>query len=139
MAKVRANSDAKWARRAGSATQEYQEGVQNPRSSWKSSTLAAEAAHKAGTEQALRDKRFARGVGASSDEKWQQKALVKGGQRFSSGVAEAQGDYAKGVAPYLAKLSTLQLPPRGPKGDPSNINRVVAVTKALRDVKLQQG
>ena len=139
MAKVRANADAKWARRAGSATQEYTEGVQNPRASWKASTLAAENAHRAGTEAALRNKSFAKGVQASSDEQWMTKAVGKGGARFAQGVADAQGDYAKGVAPYLNKLATLQLPPRGPKGDPNNIQRVIAVTKALRDVKMQIG
>jgi hypothetical protein len=51
-------------------------------------------------------------------------------------VADAQSDYEAGVAPYTRAIETVKLPARGPKGDPSNINRVIAINKALRDTKL---
>lgn len=138
MPRVRPNAGAKWARRAGSATQEFTEGVASPRQNWKQATMASEQAHRAGTEAALREKRFVKGVQASTDERWMTKTLGKGAARFAQGVADAQQDYETGVAPYTNALNSVVLPPRGPKGDPNNINRVIAVNKALRQVKTGQ-
>jgi hypothetical protein len=102
---------------------------------WKAATLAAESAHTLGTQQALQEKRFSKGVQASSDGRWAEKTLGKGAERFGPGVADAQSDYEAGVAPYSAALNALTLPPRGPKGDPKNIERVRVVAAALRRVK----
>lgn len=136
MANVRGNAAAKWSRRTASATQEFTEGVQNPRASWQKSTLAAEQNHTLGVQQAIANKSFAKGVSKSSDAVWQGAALGKGAERFAGGVQAAEGDYAKGVAPYTQALQALQLPARGPKGDPKNLERVRAVTTALRAVKM---
>lgn len=136
MANVRGNAAAKWSRRTASATQEFTEGVQNPRASWQKSTLAAEANHTAGVQQAIVNKSFAKGVAKSSDASWSNATLTKGADRFAGGVTAAEGDYAKGVAPYTQALQALQLPARGPKGDPKNLERVRAVTTTLRSVKM---
>jgi hypothetical protein len=45
--------------------------------------------------------------------------------------------YSNGIQPYLQLLSTLNLPPRAPKGDPANLQRVAAVTSAERALSLQ--
>ena len=107
-----------------------------PGRSWQASTTAAQASYESGVTESIRDKRFAKGVQAAGDQKWQQKSISKGAPRFAGGVQEAESDYQKGVAPYLEVLNNLQLPPRGPKGDPKNIQRVVAVAQALRNKKL---
>ena len=129
---------AKWARRAGSASQEYTEGVQSPRRDWKNATVAAEKNYETGVVQAIGRKAFASGVNKAGTEKWQRRALELGGARFSSGVQAAEGDYNSGFAPYLSVLASLTLPPRGSKGSPENLNRVAAVANALRAKKVSK-
>jgi len=135
MPQVRSNVGAKWARRAGSAAQEYQEGVQNPRASWQAATVAAEAAHNAGIQAAIQAKSFVKGVQKAGDAAWAKGATTKGVERFAGGVAAGQSSYETGVQPYLAAISSTTLPPRGPKGDPRNIERVRVMNQALRKVK----
>lgn len=125
----------KWARVAGGAQAEYEEGVKNPRRSWSTETARAEKAYEAGVQAAIARKAFGSGVKAAGDEKWQRNAIEKGPQRYAQGVGLAQGDYEKGFAPYHQALSNLTLPARGPKGDPKNINRVAIVAKTLHDIK----
>lgn len=136
MPRVRANASARWVRRAGSAQQEYEEGVRSPRADWATATVASAPVHTTATQQALADGRFAKGVQAAGSSRWQSKALSKGAPRFGPGVADAESDYQKGVQPYLDVLNNVTLPPRGPKGDPKNIQRVIAVVTALRNKKL---
>lgn len=131
------DSGAKWARRAGSAGGEYEEGVRNPKTSWATATAAAKKAYDAGVTAAISRNAFQNGVKKAGDTKWQANAIAKGPARYTQGVQLAQGDYESAVAPFNQALTSLTLPPRGPKGDPSNINRVAMVAKTLHDVKLQ--
>lgn len=131
-------SGAKWARRAGSAGQEYEEGVRAPKKSWSAETAAAAPAYDAGVQAAIGRKAFQNGVKKAGDAKWQKNAIEKGPQRYTQGVQLAQTDYETAVAPFNAALSNLTLPARGPKGDPGNIRRVAMVAETLHNVKLQQ-
>jgi hypothetical protein len=130
-----AQSSDKWVRRAGAAAQDYRAGVQNPRTSWQEATLDAEEAQAAGVQEAIADGRFAKGVAAAGNQKWQSKAASKGADRFGPGVQAGKSDYERGFAPYQSVLSGLTLPPRGAKGDPRNLERVRAVAEALREAK----
>jgi len=136
MPKIRGNTAEKWARRTSSATQEYTEGVQNPRIPWKGAAQAAAANHTAGLQAAISNQSFAKGVAATPDGKWAEKAMSKGAARFGPGAAEATADYDKGFAPYKAVIENTVLPPRGAKGDPKNYQRVMAMGTALRNKKL---
>jgi hypothetical protein len=136
MPKIRGNPGAKWVRKASVATQDYQEGVQSPRASWATQTQAAGGNYATGVQQAIAGRRFERGVQQAGDGKWAEKSLRLGVQRFAQGCAEAQGDYERGVAPYLQVIQSLTLPPRRAKGDPANINRVSAIASALRAKKV---
>jgi hypothetical protein len=136
MPKIRGNTAEKWARRTASATQEYTEGVQNPRTPWKGAAQAAAANHTAGLQQAITNQSFAKGVAATPDGKWQEKAISKGAQRFGPGAQEAQGDYQKGFEPFKQVIENTVLPPRGAKGDPKNYQRVIAMGQALRAKKM---
>ena len=136
MPKIRANVSAKWVRRAGSATQEFSDGVANPRNDWAAATLAAAPAQAVAVQQAIADGRFAKGVQKAGSAKWQAKSMSKGAARFASGVQDAEQDYAAGVAPYLQVIENTVLPPRGPKGDPKNFQRVIVIATALRNKKL---
>jgi hypothetical protein len=86
-------------------------------------------------EEAIREKRFEKGVAKAGDQKWQQKAATKGAERFGPGVNAAQADYEAAVAPYLQVIASTTLPPRGPKGDPKNFERVKVMAMALRAKK----
>lgn len=126
----------KYVSRGSAAGQDYATGVANPRNPWAASTVAAKGAYASGVQTALSSGSFEKGVNNAGDAKWSRKAAGVGAQRYGPGVTAAQTDYQNGVAPYLAVLQALQLPPRGAKGDPSNISRVTAVNNALRQKKV---
>src|SRR6266481_6168743 len=121
MARVRGNGAERWANRTAAATGDYQAGVASPRTSWQAATTAAADAHKAATTQALAEGRFAKGVARAGDGKWSRNAQGKGAERFGPGAAAGVEDYRNGVAPFLQVIESTPLPPRGPKGDPRNI------------------
>lgn len=125
----------KWARVAGGAQAEYTEGVKNPRRSWATETAKSEDAYTKGVQAAIARKAFGSGVRKAGDDKWQRNSIEKGPARYAQGVGLAKSDYEKGFAPYHSALSNLTLPPRGPKGDPANIQRVAVVAKTLHDIK----
>jgi hypothetical protein len=131
--------NAKWQRVTAGAGAEYEEGVRNPTADWKSETLKANASYKAGVQKSISLDSFAKGVDAAGTAKWQKNAIEKGPARFAQGVSLAVDAYSTGFAPYRQVISALTLPPRGPKGDASNINRVAVVAKALHDKKLAGG
>jgi len=137
MPKVKANYATKWARVTPQRTEDYQQGVQNPKVSWQTATLAAEANQAAGVQQAIQDKRFAKGVQKAGDAAWQQGALQKGVTRFGEGVQVSQDKYASGFAPYAQVIESTVLPPKYPKGDPRNLARVAAIATALRNKKVK--
>lgn len=121
----------KWARVTPQRTQDYADGVTNPRRSWAGSATAAEETYKAGVTAAANKNRYGKGIRAAGDEKWARRSREKGPQRFSEGVALAQPDFEKGFAPYAAVIAATTLPPRFPKGDPRNYARVQALGTAL--------
>src|SRR5215208_3682364 len=124
MPKVRGNPGNKWTRRAAVATEDYKSGINAPREQWQTATLAAADVHKTATQAALNRGAFSAGVRMAGNEKWQRKAAGIGADRYAQGVAAAESDYEKGVAPYLDVIENTKLPPRGAKGDPSNLQRV---------------
>ena len=126
----------KYASRGGAAGADYAAGVQAPRQPWAQSTLNAANNYAAGVQQAIGQGTFQKGVSAAGDAKWARKASGVGAQRYGPGVQAAQPDYQSGVAPYLDVLKNLSLPPRAPKGDPSNVQRVAAIATALRAKKI---
>lgn len=125
----------KWARVTPQRTEDYEKGVKNPLKDWKASTLAAADAQAKGIQQAITEKRFEKGVSAAGTDKWQARAASKGVDRWGPGVQVARSDYEQGFAPYAQKIASTSLPPRFPKGDPRNLERVAAIAKALRSVK----
>ena len=136
--KSTSDSGAKWARRAGNAGPEYEDGIRNPRKSWAQETKAAETAYEQGVQAAISAKRFGKGVDKAGDDKWSKNAIEKGPQRFQQGVSLAQPAYEAGFAPFRDVIANTTLPPRGPKGDPKNIQRVAVLAKNLHDAKIQR-
>lgn len=127
---------AKWRSRAQVSTEDYRAGVLNPRTDWQTATIAAAASYKAGIQAALNANRFEAGVRAAGSEKWQQNAATKGPSRWAEGINLSGDAYAKGFAKFHQVLSTLSLPPRGPRGDAKNYERSMAVGKALHAARV---
>ncbi len=121
----------KYVRITSGRSQDYTTGIQRtPPDKWQSRTIAAQPAWQQGVTQAAAENRFATGVDGKGP-KWQRKAATVGSQRFGPGVAAAREDYQAGFAPYAQILSGLTLTPRGPRGDPRNLQRVAEIMTAL--------
>lgn len=129
----------KWAFVTPMRSGDYADGVAAPRRSWAAATKAAEGAWGDGVQRAVQRKSFSKGVAAAGDEKWQRKASTLGVQRWGPGVAEAEGDYAKGFAPFREAIASCVLPPRYARRDPRNMARVKAIVDALIAVKDKLG
>lgn len=126
----------KWSRVVQGRGKDYEDGINNPRADWMTATLAAEANHTAGVQAAIASKAFARGVRAAGTAAWQFGATQKGPARWQQGIALSTGKYAANFAKYGRAIAGLTLPPRGPAGDPRNIQRVAIVADALHKLKV---
>jgi hypothetical protein len=126
----------KWRRRAATAQTDYRIGTQRPRRSWQRSTLESAPRWGQAMTEAIGRGAFAAGVQASSDAEWQKGIQTKGVSRWAPGIAAAQDKYARNFQPYLETLRNLELPERGPAGDPGNIQRVAVIAEAMRQRKL---
>jgi hypothetical protein len=129
----------KWKNRASAATPDYTAGVSAPLRDWASNAAAAAPAWKQGVTDAAGRDAFTKGVKRVGTAKWQAKATTLGARRFPEGVAAAEPDYESGFKPYYEALGKIELPPRGPRGDPRNYERVKVIGDTLRKVKLALG
>ena len=126
----------KWVRKAQGAGQDYAAGVRSPKADWQSQTAAAAPNYAAGVTAAIGRQAFEKGVSAAGTQKWQAKAISKGVPRYPTGVAAAKDDFSKGFTPFLSVIQGVDLPARGPKGDPGNYARVTAIGQALHNAKV---
>jgi hypothetical protein len=126
----------KFTQRASAAAPDYADGVKASGADWENNTKASGDNYAAGVQAGIANKQFEKGVAAAGAAKFVMKASTLGAQRYPSGVAAAEGDWARGAQPYLDTLKNLQLPPRRPKGDPGNQARANAVGAALRAQKV---
>jgi len=125
----------KWTTVTPQRSEEYEEGVKNPRRSWAQATAEAEDAYADGVSNAVSEGRFAKGVADAGDSKWRDGAIKKGVRRWPEGVRLGGDNYRQGFAPYHSVIAGTTLPPRGPKGDPRNYDRVRAIGEALHNEK----
>lgn len=137
MARVRPNGGKRWVTNASNATGTYKDGVNNPRREWETATKTAEESWKSGVAQASQQGRFGKGVAKAGNEKWKSKALKLGVNRYAEGVQSSEVAYTTGIAPFLQTIESVNLPPRYPKGDPRNLERVKVIAQALREKKLK--
>jgi len=128
---------SKWKRVTEGADAEYLEGVQNPAKDWADETQKANAAYKSGIQASLAADSFVKGVRRAGTSTWQDGAVNKGPLRFSQGVALAEQKYADGFQPYREVIQATNLPARGRRGDPKNMQRSVIMAKALHDKRVQ--
>jgi len=129
---------AKWARVASQSQTEYEDGVKNPRTDWAEATRAAEGNYERGVQGSIQRKAFGKGVARAGTQKWQAMTLAKGPSRWANGIQVSTAAYESGFAPYREVIMRTQLPARGPKGDPKNIQRVGVLADALHKEKLSR-
>ncbi|KKN32649.1 hypothetical protein LCGC14_0811720 [marine sediment metagenome] len=125
----------KWTRVTPGRTDDYTLGIENPKRDWETETVAAKGNWKAGIDAAAAKDMFAKGVASAGTKKWQDKAKAVGPGRFAEGVYLAGDDYEKGFKPYHTAIEAVELPPRYPKRDPRNLQRVKAIDDAMIAVK----
>lgn len=126
----------KWSTNASRAGDAYRDGVRNPRRDWAESAAAADEARRAGLAAADERNAFVSGVQEAGTQKWRDRATSLGPARFRQGVQASQDEFNRGFARYHSVISSVTLPPRGPKGSPENIDRVRAITEALHNEKV---
>jgi hypothetical protein len=136
MPTVRAGA-AKWRARASAAQQDYLEGVRRPRRAWREATVQAVQVWASALQQAIADGRYARGVSQEAEALWRQRIEAVGAQRYAQGIQTSGDRYERNFAPYRQVIESVQLPPRGPVGDPANIERVRVIAMALHEAKLR--
>ena len=127
---------AKFKMRASGASQDYASGVAAAGSAWEQGARAGESNYEQGVQDAIGRKAFGKGVSAAGASKYTDNATKLGVQRYPTGIANAEGAYAKGVGPFLDVVKSLTLPPRGPKGSPANQQRAQVVAAAMRAKKV---
>lgn len=127
----------KWRRVTPGRTEDFIQGVKNPKTDWSQATSDAEDRYKAGVTKAAAAGSFAKGVNKAGSKKWQEKTLAKGQNRWAEGIAIADSDYAAGMSEVLATIERTDIGPRYAKGDPRNIDRVKKIAMALHAAKMK--
>jgi len=121
----------KWTRRAAVAGPDYELGVRNPKIPWDTAAIAGDNPWKAGVQAAVAAGAFAAGVRAAGNAAWQENAISKGIPRFPQGVSVSTAKYERGFAPIRTIIEGVQLPPRGPRRSPANIQRATAMIQGI--------
>ena len=67
--------------------------------------------------------------------KFVRRAAELGSMRYGPGVQASQDEWAKNTQPYLDRLKSLDLPPKGPRRSPQNQQRAAAAALALGALK----
>lgn len=133
--KSAAETAAKWARVTPGRQKDYEDGVKDPSVDWQRATEGSAQAYEAGIAESLQRGSFQKGVNAAGNARWQQKTANVGAARWGPGVREAQADHEAGITPFIQALERVQLPPRGPRGDARNLERVAVVARALTEAR----
>jgi hypothetical protein len=124
----------KFVRNAGAAVGDYKDGVAQAGGEWETRTKESESAYEQGVQEAIGAKRFGKGVSGAGG-RYQGNAVLLGSQRYPQGIQNAEGAWQTGVAPSIDALKSLNLPPRGPRRSPANMQRAEAVARTLGMVK----
>lgn len=122
----------KWQRRASAAGQDYMNGIDNPRKPWDQAAKEGAANYRQGVTAAANAGRYEAGIGRVGAQAWVDGSKRKGPGRFAEGVNLAGPKFQERISTVISTIEAVQLPPRGPKGSPQNINRVAPIGMALR-------
>jgi len=126
----------KWSRVTPGRTRDYTDGIETPRRDWADATTAATENWEAGVQEAIAQDRFRFGVRNAGTRKWREKTLLKGPNRWAEGVRISAPDFREGFDPYRDEIERINLPPRYPRGDPRNLERVRIISERLHQLRL---
>lgn len=126
----------KWARVTPERAPEYLRGIEHPKKDWAEAAGKASDTWKTAITQAAARDAYGKGVAEAGTPKWKAMAKAKGPGRFAEGVQISRELYGKGFAKYRDVIQNTTLPPRFPKGDPRNLERVKTIALALRQAKV---
>ena len=135
--RVKSSADiaAKWSRVSAQRDADYKDGVSDPGVEWARAASAAEETYVQGVTEAAARGAFGKGIAKAGDDKWRRKTVEVGTTRWSPGIRAAVQDFEKGFEPFRDALERIDLPPRAPRGDPRNLERVAVVARALAEVR----
>lgn len=125
----------KYKTRGQAASGDYVKGVTGAGQRWQQGAAGSEEAYNQGVQEAINRNAFSKGIAASGASYYEERAKTLGGQRFAPGIAAGAGNWSEGFQPYAQALASTNLTPRGPKGDPRNMQRANEVAMRLRAVK----
>lgn len=125
--KVRSADEAmkEWERVAPGAVPKYVRGIKSPKRNWHAATRAAKEIYVAAIQAAIARDAFGKGVDDSSDAEWEEMALTKGATNYPGGIRAGVVKYGRKIAPVLAHMERIDLPPKGARGSPEQIARSV--------------
>lgn len=98
----------KWAQRAGAASQDYLQGVQNTTKDPTALAAAAGQRYIQGVQDAYNSGKWARRLQQVGKAGWTQAVLDKGVANYSTGIAAGQAKYAAAIGPVLAAVEAGQ-------------------------------
>lgn len=131
-----ARTVGKWIARAAVASDDFKAGIENPKTPWESSTLAAVGTFKSAIASPDVPKLFSAGVKKAGDAKWSKMALEKGVGRFSDGIEKSKEYFEGSMGPVLSTIEATTLSKRGPRGSAINYNRSKEIGTALHAKRL---
>ncbi|MBA7613095.1 hypothetical protein ES703_20338 [subsurface metagenome] len=124
----------KWATVTPGRAAYYETGVRTTAKDWAGATAGAVSAYEAGVTEAIGRGAYQSGVSARGTSGWREATLAKK-DRWAAGVRIGESRYTQGFAPFRAVIEGVTLPPRGPRGDPSNYARCEAIGLALTSAR----
>jgi len=136
--KSAADSAKKWGDVTPTRQTEYAANTPAAGGKWEQNATAAAPNYQAAVSAANIGARQSAGIRKAGAAKFSRKVSQVGANRFGPGVQAATQDYSSAVAPYLQAIASVDLPPRRPRGDPSNYQRVQKVGDPLHALRLAQ-
>jgi hypothetical protein len=127
---------AKYLARGSNAVPDYKAGINAPKASQSGSAIAAADRWQQSLATPDAKKRFTTNLQKAGDAGWAAGALGKGANNYPAGITRGAPKWGANVQPYLAVIASLTLPPKGIRGNASNIDRVRTVSDALHAKKV---
>lgn len=139
MAKSATQSVQKFVDRSAAASGDYVKGAQETTRDQAARAIAAKQVYQQALTASFGRGAYEKGLSKSGKSGWLKGVTEKGGNRFGEGVAASGAKYAAESGKYDGARGAAESLPRGPKGSPQNLQRVVAVANALRGAKVGTG
>lgn len=126
----------KWLGRARVAAPDYEQGIKAPKEPWMERAIAARDVYKAAVTAPDVPALFERGIKRAGKARWEEMALKKGRDRYVPGVELSEPYYGAQMADILAEIEKIVIPPRAPRGDIRNLERVKEIFEELHAWRL---